>query len=120
MITEVKLVGGAAWQVTEFPSDDDSAATTYLLTCEIRTITGERGPLNSPRSAQTCGAPALWRAITGAADLSGQSYDERLCCAACKAADEASGKYFVDGVLVEDYGPAYEYELITEGWLLET
>lgn len=115
MSAKAELVDGV-WLVTE--SLPDGTVSTIPLTCEIRTITGERGPLSGPRSAQTCGAPALWRAITGAGDLSGQSYDERLCCAACKAADEASGKYFVDGVLVEDYGPAYDYEPITAEWLM--
>ena len=98
------LVDGV-WYVT-YPGQ---SGPPEPVTCEMKV--GGRGEL------RTCGKPALFRAITGASDLSGQNYDERLCCASCKAADEASGKYYRDGVLVEDYGASYEYEEITAEWL---
>lgn len=97
----------------------DEGEVLVPLTCEIKVPAAERG---GPRGSDflTCGKPAEYRAITGAADLSGQNYDERLCCADCKAADELSGRYVVDGVVVEDYGPMYEYEPITEEWITGT
>jgi len=100
----------SVWVIRETLADGTSRVEP--LTCEIRIVEREAG---ANRGAHTCGKPAAYRAITGASDGSGQSYDERLCCATCKAADEESGKYYVDGVLVEDYGPMYEYEELTAG-----
>lgn len=81
------------------------------ITCGIRIVDNTTDGA-SMRAARTCGKPATYRAMTGTDDGSGQSYDERFCCADCKAADEKSGRYYLNGVLVEDYGPMYQYEEI--------
>lgn len=114
MNVEAELVDGI-WMVRE--TDEDGTQRSYPITCEIAVYTGKVA--QGAKVIQTCGKPAGYRAITGAGDGSGQNYDERFCCADCKAADEESGKLFKNGVLVEDYGPMYQYELITLEWLNE-
>lgn len=114
MKVEAEQIGGV-WTVREV--GDDGIANIYPITCEIAAVTGEVE--QGRKVVRTCGKPAGYRAITGAGDGSGRNYDERYCCSDCKAADEASGRYVKNGILVEDYGPMYQYEEITKEWLDE-